>query len=79
MKLKGVDMHITEDAPPQVGRAIRLPAVCDLTGASRGTIWRWVKEDPSFPKPFHLSPAVTCWDEKELLAWIDEKKAQRAL
>lgn len=39
-------------------RAIRLPRVCDLTGASRPTIWRWVREDSDFPKPFSLSAGI---------------------
>ena len=60
--------------PEVTGRAIRLPGVCDLTGASRTTIWRWVKEDPAFPKPFRLSAAVTCWDEDEILKWVKSKK-----
>jgi predicted DNA-binding transcriptional regulator AlpA len=59
------------------GRAVRLPGVCDLTGVSRTTIWRWVKDDPSFPKPFRLSAAVTCWDEDEILEWITSKKDAR--
>jgi predicted DNA-binding transcriptional regulator AlpA len=58
-------------------RAIRLPRVCDLTGASRATVWRKVKDDATFPKPFHLSTAITCWDEGEVLHWIESKKAER--
>jgi predicted DNA-binding transcriptional regulator AlpA len=58
------------------GRAIRLPAVCALTGASRSTIWRWVDAETTFPKPFHLSPAITVWDEAEVLAWLAAKKQQ---
>lgn len=71
----GVQHKNPENACPC--RAVRLPHVCALTGASRTTIWRWAKDDPTFPKPFHLSAAVTCWDEGELLAWIGRKKAQR--
>ncbi|MBR0671726.1 helix-turn-helix transcriptional regulator [Neoroseomonas soli] len=59
---------------PVPGRAIRLPGVCALTGASRSTIWRWVAADPTFPRPFRLSPAVTVWDEAEVLAWLAAKK-----
>jgi prophage regulatory protein len=59
-------------------RAIRLDRVCDLTGVSRATVWRWVKTDPSFPLRFQLSAGITCWDEGEILAWIDAKKAARA-
>lgn len=56
-----------------------LLGVSDLTGASKTTIWRWAKDDPTFPKPFHLSAAVTCWDEGEILAWITSKKAPRRI
>jgi predicted DNA-binding transcriptional regulator AlpA len=59
------------------GHVIRLPQVCTLTSASRATVWRWVNNDGTFPKPFHLSPGITCWDEVELLAWIASKKAER--
>lgn len=69
-------MQFSASSSPTV-RAIRLPEVMRLTGASRPTIWRWVHADPLFPKPFHLSPAITCWDESELVAWIEVKKAER--
>jgi prophage regulatory protein len=61
------------------GRAIRLPEVCRLTGVSRATIWRLIKSDPSFPRPFPLSAGVTCWAEDEVFSWIAAKKnAHRA-
>ena len=69
--------HISSDKPSG-GRAIRLPRVCDLTGISRATAWRKVKSDPTFPKPFHLSTAITCWDEGEIVNWIESKKATRS-
>ena len=56
-------------------RAIRLPLVCEMTGASRATIWRWVKGGAGFPKPFQLSPGVTVWDEMDIAYWIESKKA----
>jgi prophage regulatory protein len=68
-------MSITEQK--QVSRAIRLPEVCHVTGASRATIWRWANDDQSFPKPYRLSPAITVWDEDEILQWIALKKAQK--
>jgi predicted DNA-binding transcriptional regulator AlpA len=60
-------------------RAIRLPRVLDLTSVSRATIWRWVKSDQTFPKPFNLSPGITVWDEGELLDWIESKKSERGM
>ena len=58
-------------------RAIRMPEVMRLTGASRPTVWRWSKSDSTFPRPFHLSPAMTVWDEGEVISWISAKKAMR--
>jgi predicted DNA-binding transcriptional regulator AlpA len=60
-------------------RPIRLPRVCDHVCGSPATVWRWSKDDPSFPKPFRLSKGVTVWDEGEILAWIEAKKARRGL
>ena len=64
---------------PAPSRAIRLPRVCDLTGASRPTIWRWVRDDRTFPKPFSLSAGITAWDEAEVIAWLQAKKSRRPL
>lgn len=58
-------------------RAIRLPEVCRITGASRATVWRWSKTDPYFPRPFKVGPALTAWDEAEIFAWIEGKKSAR--
>lgn len=55
-------------------RAIRLNEVCQMTGASRATVWRWVKDRANFPKPFKLSEAITVWDEVEIASWIRSQK-----
>ena len=70
-------MKPTLATPVTASRAVRLPRVCDLTGASRATVWRWAKTDHTFPRPFRISPAITCWDEGELLKWLESKKAMR--
>jgi prophage regulatory protein len=56
-------------------RAIKVASVADLTGDSVSTVWRRTREDPSFPKPFKLSPQSTVWNEAEILAWIEAKRA----
>lgn len=61
------------------GRAIRLPRVCDITAQSAPTVWRRTRDDPSFPKPFSLSPKITVWDEAEVFAWLQGKKAKRGV
>ena len=70
-------MKTIESYHSRPSRAIRLDRVCDLTGASRATVWRWVSNDGTFPKPFNLSPAITVWDEADVLGWIASKKAQQ--
>lgn len=66
--------QITEAQP---GRAVRISEVCRLTGVSRATVWRLVKLDPAFPRPFKVSAAITAWDEKDVFAWLAAKKHVR--
>jgi predicted DNA-binding transcriptional regulator AlpA len=58
-------------------RAVRMREVSNLTGFSPATVWRKVKQDPEFPRPYKLSPGVTVWDEAEILSWIVGKKSER--
>lgn len=36
------------------------------------------KHDSEFPRPIRLSPDVTIWDEREVDAWIERKRAAAA-
>jgi predicted DNA-binding transcriptional regulator AlpA len=67
---------IRQDTP---SRPIRLPRVCELTASSPATVWRKKKNDPTFPRSFKLSEGITCWDENEVFAWIESKKAVRGV
>lgn len=58
-------------------RAIRLPELVNISGISRSSLWRKVKTDPAFPKPFKLSEGITVWDEAEVREWIEAKKSMR--
>jgi predicted DNA-binding transcriptional regulator AlpA len=68
-------MYDTQSGSVARTRAIRLDRVCDLTGASRSTIWRRVLDDRDFPKPFKLSAGITVWDEAEIIAWLVSKRS----
>lgn len=59
------------------GRAIRLSGVIELTGISPATVWRLARNDPEFPKPFHLTPAITVWNQDEIIEWLEAKMAAR--
>lgn len=41
----------------------------------RSTPWRWVKTDPTFPKPVTLTPGCTRWKLADLEAWEAAKAA----
>ena len=51
---------------------LRRPAVQDLTGLSRSTIYR-LMEDGAFPRPVRLSPRTVAWRESDLTAWFAER------
>lgn len=60
---------------------IRLPEVMELTGLSRTSIYRRVK-DKSFPKSCPLSESAArsapiAWSLTEVQAWIEERKNAR--
>lgn len=41
---------------------------------SQSQVWRFVKTDGTFPRPFKLSPRITVWDEAAIDAWLENKK-----
>jgi predicted DNA-binding transcriptional regulator AlpA len=45
---------------------------------SRGTVWRWYRENPAFPRPVKLSPACTRWRLSEIEAWEQACAAEAA-
>lgn len=42
---------------------------------SRQTVWRWLKTDPTFPKPISLSPGCTRWRLDEIERWEAARRA----
>ncbi|MBY6121280.1 AlpA family phage regulatory protein [Mameliella alba] len=44
----------------------------------RSTPWRWVKSDPTFPKPVTLTPGCTRWKLADLEAWEAAKSGDAA-
>ena len=45
---------------------------------SRATIWRYVAQNPKFPKPLKLSPGCARWRADEVEAWLTEREIERA-
>ena len=51
---------------------LRLPRVQTLTGLSRSTLWRMVKEG-AFPKPLRLGKKAIGWRESDILNWLETR------
>lgn len=48
--------------------------VADKIGIGVSTVWKIHKDDPTFPRPFKISPQVTVWDEADIDNWLTCKK-----
>ena len=55
-------------------RFLRLPAVRDVTGLSRATIYRKIAAN-DFPKPKSLSVQAVGWLESEVRKWVEDRTA----
>ena len=52
---------------------LRLPAVMKLTGVSRTTVYRLVREG-KFPQPIRMEePKVSAWASDDVENWIEDK------
>jgi prophage regulatory protein len=58
-------------------RTLRVRHVATTLDVGVSSVWRMVKEDDQFPRPFKLSPRVTVWDSDELDSYIQKKAALR--
>ena len=53
---------------------LRLPAVMQVTGFSRSSIYAYVQAG-KFPSPVHIGERAVGWKSEEIAAWI-EKRAE---
>lgn len=53
---------------------IRVAKLAPELAVSVPTVWRWLKEDPTFPKPVKLSARVTAWRISDVESWIQSKE-----
>jgi prophage regulatory protein len=59
-------------------RLLRLPAVLQFSGYGRTQLFHWIRRG-KFPQPVKLNDGgrAIAWDESELLAWREARKAAR--
>jgi prophage regulatory protein len=48
-----------------------------LGGASTATIYRLLRDDPTFPRPCQLGRRMTRWSRAEIEAWVASRPAAR--
>ena len=59
-----------------MGKSIlRRPDVEALTGLSRSTIYKFMR-DGTFPKPVKLGPRAVGWVEDHIDAWINDRTGE---
>ena len=56
--------------------AMRRPELLRVTGLSNSQIKR-LESAGSFPVRFRLGAGAVAWDRGEVLAWLDERRADR--
>ncbi len=56
-------------------KILRLPAVKDMTGLSRSTIYLRIS-DGKFPKPVSLGSRAVGWVESEIHEWLSQRIAE---
>jgi len=59
-------------------KILRLPAVKEVTGLSRSTIYLKVSRG-EFPEPIYISKRAVGWAELDIENWIDEKITESRL
>lgn len=55
-------------------RALRQPEVLDIVGISRTSLYRLLNSDPTFPRPYKLSPGISVWDAEDVYSYLRLKK-----
>lgn len=53
---------------------IRVTELATMLSVSRSTIWRWVKDNSTFPNPIKVSDKVTAWRRNEIQDWLQSRE-----
>lgn len=49
--------------------------VADRYNVTKATIWRWVRTDPTFPRPVKFSEQATRFEFSALESWEQSRRA----
>ena len=57
-------------------RLLRLPAVMEMTGLGRSTVYQLVREK-KFPEPVHVVvPKMTVWPSDKIEQWVQDQLSE---
>lgn len=54
--------------------SLRPRKAAEFLGIGESTLWRYIKEQPGFPRPRKLGPRMTVLLQHELAEWRDKGK-----
>jgi len=60
-----------------LSRHYRAQQLADQLGISRGTVWRWVREE-KLPPPIKLTPGTSVWRADDVAAALSKMKREGA-
>ena len=52
--------------------------VAERLTVSKATVWRYVAQNPEFPRPIKLSPGCARWRADEVDDWLAAREIERA-
>jgi prophage regulatory protein len=56
-------------------KCIRIQRLASKLEISRATIYRWLRDDSSFPRSFNIGAgSAVAWDEAEIDSWLCSHK-----
>ncbi|MDR0620316.1 MAG: AlpA family phage regulatory protein [Deltaproteobacteria bacterium] len=53
---------------------IQAKKVAKMIGISLSSVYRFTREDQTFPKPIRLGQRINLWDVAEIVQWLEERK-----
>lgn len=65
---------MTELIQCEIDKRLNIKQLSELLNLDPSTIWFWIKNDPTFPKPFRLGPRSNRWLLSEIEAWEQSKR-----
>jgi prophage regulatory protein len=70
--------NVLQKEPNMPEKHLRLPAVIDVTGLSRSTIYAMMSEG-SFPRPVPLGKRLVGWPESAISKWLAARAATMSI